>query len=147
MPANNLGGGGNFLPGSSGGVVPKVGARSPGQVGRPGPGPPGLSRFWVYLDAPVNQPDQAFQPGYSQGSLIGSAGGVVPKVGARSPGQIARPGPGPPGLSRFWVYLLGPVNQPTQVPPVINLITTSQSVMPISRRAPLSGTQITQFYG
>ncbi len=108
-------------PGSAGGVRSRTGANSPGQIGSIGPLPPGLSRFWAYIQAPVNQPDTAptVLPNSSSGGIyqfrtgIYAGGGVTPLIGAAAQGQIGAPGPMRPGLSRLWKYQIEPINQPT----------------------------------
>ncbi len=39
----------------AGGVRSRVGALSPGQIGRAGPAPPGLSRFWQLNTFPIQE--------------------------------------------------------------------------------------------
>jgi len=113
----------------SGGVLQQF--SNTGQIGRPGPGLPGLSRFHAaqnlelmiansdrlintrYLTGPISKDLLSniiiIQPSYEEidiirglFSSIRSGGGVRLRAGSGSIGQIGRPGPGLPGLSRFW---------------------------------------------
>ncbi len=114
---------------SSQGVRSRVGWRSSGSIGRPGPNRPGLSRFWQYPWRNQNRSGYAIQgdPGSfvatgtdadlstnrvnatggvvqafrTIASAVQSSRSVLPRPTWTSPGEIGRPGPGLPGLSRL----------------------------------------------
>ncbi len=104
---------------SSGGVPQRPGWTSPGEIATPGPGLPGLSRFWqltISPAGPIAALPSAATMAVTEGvdsqdgaaTWVASSSGIIPRPGWTSPGQIGRPGPGLPGLSRFWQLRLLP---------------------------------------
>ncbi len=123
-----------YVPATGRSAAARIPGRSPGQIGRPGPMPPGLSRFRPRIQvvsqtsgaAPLS-PSAAMAAtehndaqsaagafataatlaATSNDSMAGGAlrlasqTGVAPRLGSTVRGEIGRPGPMPPGLSRF----------------------------------------------